>query len=96
MILLLKIFVTKTILKEHTPIELLTYWLKLNEKLLNFEIHFHRSGMKTQNFEMTNISSIILFITWSFSFLNAIPLSRVPGHYINRKMQYSTARTVVK
>ena len=58
------------------------------QKLPNFEIHFHRSGM-------TIICSIILFITWSFSFLNAIRISKVPGHYINRKIQYSTARTAV-
>ena len=52
--------------------------------------------MKTLNFEMTIICLIILFITWSFSFLNAIRILKVPGHYINRKMQYCTARTVVK
>ena len=34
-------------------------------------------------------------LTWSFLFLNAIRISKVPGHYINRKMQYSTARTAV-
>ena len=45
---------------------------------------------------MTIICSIILFITWSFSFLNAIRISKVPGHYINRKIQYSTARTAVE
>ena len=44
---------------------------------------------------MTIICSIILFITWSFSFLNAIHISKVRGHYINHKMQYSTARTTV-
>ena len=44
---------------------------------------------------MTIICSIILFITWSFSFLNAIRISKVPGHYSNYKTQYSTARTAV-
>ena len=45
---------------------------------------------------MTIICLIILFITWSFSFLSAIRLSKVPpGLYINRKTQYSTARTAV-
>ena len=44
---------------------------------------------------MTIICSIILFITWSFSFLNAINISKVPEYYVNRKMQYSTARTAV-
>ena len=39
--------------------------------------------------------SIILFTTWCFSFLNAICISKVPGHYINRKIQTSTARTAV-
>ena len=34
-----------------------------------------------------------MFIPWTFSFLNAIHISKVPGNYINRKMQYSTART---
>ena len=33
---------------------------------------------------------------WSFSFLNAIRISKVPGHYINPKMQYSTALTAVQ
>ena len=45
---------------------------------------------------MTIICSIILFTTWCFSFLNAICISKVPGHYINRKIQASTARTAVK
>ena len=76
------------------------YRMALNEcilqKLPNFKIPFYRSGMKNQNFEMTINFSIILFITWSFLFLNAIDISKVPGHYyINRKMQYSTARTAV-
>ena len=44
---------------------------------------------------MTIICTIILLITWSFQFLNAIRISIVPGHYINWKMQYSTARTAV-
>ena len=44
---------------------------------------------------MTIICSIILFITGSFSFLNAIRISKEPGHYINSKIQYSTARTAV-
>ena len=44
---------------------------------------------------MTIICSIILFLRWSFSFLNAIHISKVPGHYINRKIQYSTARKAV-
>ena len=44
---------------------------------------------------MTIICPIILFITWSFWFLNAIQISKVPGHYINRKKQYSTAHTAV-
>ena len=44
---------------------------------------------------MTIICSNILFITWSFSFLNAISISKVPGNYINHKMQYSTARKAV-
>ena len=47
------------------------YGLALNErieKLLNFKIHFHRSGKKT--FDETIICSIILFIIWSFSFLS--------------------------
>ena len=66
------------------------------QKLPDFEIHFHRSIMKTLNFEMTIICSIILFIIWSFSFLNAIRISKVPGHYINCKIQYNTARTAVK
>ena len=61
------------------------------KKLLNFEIHFHRSGMKTKIFEMT----IILFTTWSFKFLNAIRISKVQGYYINRKTQFSTDRTAV-
>ena len=67
------------------------------QKLPNFEFFLsHRSGMKTENFEMIFICSIILFITWSFSFVNAIRISKVPGHYIIRKnMQYSTARTAV-
>ena len=34
---------------------------------------------------MTIIILILLFITWSFSFLNAIRILKVPGHYINRK-----------
>ena len=38
------------------------------------------------------ICSIILFITWSLSFLNAIRILKVSVHYINRKMKYSTAR----
>ena len=41
------------------------------------------------------ICLIILFITWYFTFLNAIRISKVPGHYVNRKMLYSTARTAV-
>ena len=45
---------------------------------------------------MTIISSIILFTTWCFSFLNAICISKVPGHYINRKIQAGTARTAVE
>ena len=65
------------------------------QKLSNFEIYFHRSGMKTKNFEMTIICLIILFITWSFLFLNAIRISKVPEHYINRRIQYSTARNIV-
>ena len=65
------------------------------QKLSNFEINFHRSGMKTYNFKMTIICSIILFITRSFSCLNAIRISKVPGHYRNRKIQYSTARIAV-
>ena len=44
---------------------------------------------------MTIICSIILFITWSLSFLNAIRISKELMHYINRKIQYSTARTAV-
>ena len=44
---------------------------------------------------MTIICLIILFITWSVSFLNAIRVSKVPGHYINHKMQYSSVRTAV-
>ena len=44
---------------------------------------------------MTIICSIILFTTWSFSFLNAVGISKLPGHYINHRMQYSTARTSV-
>ena len=60
---------------------------------MNFEIHFHRSGMKTKNFEMMIICLINLFITWSFSYLNAIHISKVPGHNIHNKIQYSTART---
>ena len=31
----------------------------------------------------------------SFSYLNVIRISKVPGNYINRKTQYSTARTAV-
>ena len=76
----------------------LLYGLALNERIAKIGQlwnSFHRSGMKTWNFEMTIICSIILFITWSFSFLNAIRISKVPGHYINRKIQYSTARTAV-
>ena len=65
------------------------------QKLPNFEIHFHRSGIKTQNCGMTIICSIILFTTWCFSFLNAICISKVPEHYINRKIRASTARTAV-
>ena len=42
---------------------------------------------------MTIIWSIILFIAWSFSFLTAIRILKVSGHYINRYTQYSTART---
>ena len=45
---------------------------------------------------MTIICLIILFITWSFSFLNAIRILKVPGNYINHKIQYSTARTAVR
>ena len=30
-----------------------------------------------------------------FFFLNAICISKVPGHYLNRKVQTSTARTTV-
>ena len=45
---------------------------------------------------MTIICSIILFTTWCFSFLNAICISKVPGHYINRTIQASTARTAVE
>ena len=60
------------------------------------KIYFHRSGMQTLNFKMTKIGLIILFITWSLSFLNAIRISEVPGYYINRKIQYSTARPAVK
>ena len=30
-----------------------------------------------------------------FFVLNAIHISKVPRHYINRQMQYSTARTAV-
>ena len=48
------------------------------QKWPNFEIHFHISGKKTLNFEMTNIWSISLFIKWSFSFLNAIRISKMP------------------
>ena len=59
------------------------------QKLLNFEIYFHRSGMNDY------LINHILFITWSFSFLNAIHISKVPGLYVNRKIQYSTARTAV-
>ena len=59
--------------------------LALNERIAKIAIHFHRSGIKTK----------ILFITWSFAFLNAIRISKVSGHYINRKMQYSTDRTAV-
>ena len=44
---------------------------------------------------MTIICSIILFTTWCFSFLNAICISKVPGHYINLKIQTGTARTAV-
>ena len=33
--------------------------------------------------------------TWSFSLLNAIRISKVPLHYLNRKILYSTARTAV-
>ena len=44
---------------------------------------------------MTIICSIIFFITWSFSFFKAIHILKVPGHYINRNIQYSTARTAV-
>ena len=51
------------------------------EKLLKFEINFHRSGMKTQNFKMTIICSIILFYTMVFLFFfNAICISKLPGH----------------
>ena len=39
---------------------------------------------------MTIICLIILFTTWSFSFLNAIRISKVPGHYINHK-KFNTA-----
>ena len=72
--------------------------MKVLQKLPNFEINFHRSGIKTYNFVMIIICSIIFFILllWSFSFLNAIRILKVLGHYINRKMQYSTARTAVK
>ena len=38
--------------------------------------------MKTQDFEMTIICSIILFITWSFSVFKAIRITKVPGHYV--------------
>ena len=31
-----------------------------------------------------------------FFVLNAIHISEVPGHYVNRKIQYSTSRTAVK
>ena len=44
---------------------------------------------------MTIICIIILFITLSFLFLNAFCISKVPGHYINHKIKYSTARTAV-
>ena len=37
----------------------------------------------------------LLLITWSFSLLNAIRVSKVPVHYINHKIPYSTARTAV-
>ena len=63
-------------------------------KLLKFEIHFHRSGVETSTFEMIFICISIFFITWSFSFLNAFRISKVPEHFINHKTQYSTARTL--
>ena len=44
---------------------------------------------------MTIICLIILFITWSFSFLISIRISKVPGNYINCKIQYSTVRTAL-
>ena len=61
------------------------------EKLLNFEIHFERSGKKILNFAITIICSIILFITWPLTFFNAIAIriSKVQGHYINPKTPYS-------
>ena len=43
---------------------------------------------------MTIICSIILFITWSFSFLIAIRISKVPGHYIKRKILFGTRQNI--
>ena len=63
----------RIILIKHKPAIMNTlYGLALNEriaKLLNLEINFQRSGIKSYNFEMIILCLIILFMTWSFSFL---------------------------
>ena len=71
------------------------YWLALDECIAKIA---QLSQIWNENLKSWNdniICSIILFITWSFSFLNAICILKVPVHYINRKMQYSTAHTGV-
>ena len=67
------------------------------ENLLNFEIHFHKSGMnlKILKWQLSAQLFGLKIITWSFLFLNAIQISKVPGHYINLKKQYSIAHTAV-
>mgnify|MGYP006863609230 CR=1 FL=1 len=72
------------------------YGLALNERIAKIgQLWNSFSQIWNENFEMTIICSIILFITWSFSFLNDMHISKVPEHYINRKMQYSTACAAV-
>ena len=66
-------------------------WIESIEKLQNFSIHFHRSGMKTQNFLNDNY----LLNHLSMTFFNAICILKVPGHFKNCKMPYCTACTVI-
>ena len=63
-------------------------------KIAQLVIHFHRST-QNENLKFLNDDYLLYNFVYNnvFSFLNAFVISKEPVLYINRKIQYSTART---